>query len=163
MVRLHPYHTQENPADKCGIMYEQHNRSDEPVGAERVLYPERLLVKVGGRVAFVRTGEIAWIEAQGNYVKLHNNGQSYLIRKTMREMESLLDPRTFFRIHRSTIVNGECIRELSPLIHGDYGVTLTDGTRLVLSRNHVEKLKRAMERLWLNNTEKPLRPAPSSK
>ncbi|MBM2840797.1 MAG: Two component transcriptional regulator, LytTR family [Bacteroidetes bacterium] len=101
---------------------------------------DRVLVKNGGRVAFVRVEEIDWIEAQGNYLRLHRGSESHLVRQTMNEMEASLDPRRFLRIHRSTIVNIERIKELRPLIHGDYIVVLFDSTALTLSRNYRHKV-----------------------
>lgn len=107
--------------------------NDEPTGNG---YVDRVLVKNGGRVAFVRVEEIDWIEAQGNYLRLHKVNGSYLVRQTMNEMEASLDPRKFLRIHRSTIVNIERIKELRPLVHGDYIVVLSGSTALTLSRNY---------------------------
>lgn len=101
---------------------------------------ERVLVKNGGRVAFVRVGEIDWIEAQGNYLRLHRGSESHLVRQTMNEMEMSLDPRKFLRIHRSTIVNIERIKEFRPLVHGDFTVELYDNTALTLSRNYRHKV-----------------------
>ena len=76
-------------------------------------------MKSGGRVFFVRTDDIDWIEASGNYVRLHLKEQSSLFRETMNQMESRLDPQRFFRIHRSRIVNTERIKELQPWFNGD--------------------------------------------
>jgi two-component system, LytTR family, response regulator len=103
-------------------------------------YAERLLVKTGGRVMFLRSEEIDWIEAQGNYLRLHKGQDSYLIRQTMSEMEARLNPSRFLRIHRSSIVNIERIKELHPLFHGDYNVVLQNGIRLTLSRNYRHKV-----------------------
>ena len=79
---------------------------------------DRLVVKSGGRVFFVRADDIVWIEAAGNYVRLHLREQSHLFRETMNQMESRLDPERFFRIHRSRIVNTEHIKELQPWLNG---------------------------------------------
>ncbi len=103
-------------------------------------YTDRLLVKTGGRVLFLRVEEIDWVEAQGNYLRLHRGMDAYLIRQTMSEMEAALDPRKFLRIHRSTIVNIERIKELRPMFHGDYGVVLYNGAKLTLSRNYRHKV-----------------------
>jgi two-component system LytT family response regulator len=103
-------------------------------------YTDRLLVKTGGRVRFLRVEEIDWVEAQGNYLRLHRSTGSYLIRQTMSDMETILDPHKFLRIHRSTIVNIERVKELRPMFHGDYGVVLHNGTRLTLSRNYRHKM-----------------------
>ena len=105
---------------------------------------ERLVVKSGGRVFFLRTDEIDWIEAAGNYVRLHLGTESHLFRETMNRMESRLDPRRFARIHRSRIVNTERIKELQPWFNGDYVVILRDGTRLTLSRGYREKLQQRL-------------------
>jgi two-component system LytT family response regulator len=105
---------------------------------------ERLVVKSGGRVFFLRTDEIDWIEAAGNYVRLHLGAESHLFRETMNRMESRLDTRRFARIHRSRIVNTERIKELQPWFNGDYVVVLRDGTRLTLSRGYREKLQQRL-------------------
>src|SRR5512134_2376593 len=75
---------------------------------------DRLVVKSGGRLFFLRTDEIDWVEAAGNYVRLHVGGASHLLRETMTAMEARLDPEKFFRIHRCRIVNMDRIQELQP-------------------------------------------------
>jgi two-component system LytT family response regulator len=102
---------------------------------------DRLVVKSGGRVFFLRTDEIDWIEAAGNYVRLHLGEESHLFRETMNGMEARLDSRRFVRIHRSRIVNTERIKELQPWFNGEYVVILRNGTRLTLSRGYREKLQ----------------------
>jgi two-component system LytT family response regulator len=102
---------------------------------------DRLVIKSGGRVCFVRTEEIDWIEAAGNYLRLHVGPEVHLLRETMSRLESRLDPRQFPRIHRSTMVNLERIQELQPSFHGDFIVVLRDGTELTLSRGYREKLQ----------------------
>lgn len=102
---------------------------------------ERFVIKSGGRVFFVRAADIDWIEAAGNYVKLHVGTESHLFRETMNAIESQLDPDNFFRIHRSHIVNIERVKELQPWFNGEYVVFLKSGTRLTLSRGYREKLQ----------------------
>ncbi|MGE0362389.1 MAG: LytR/AlgR family response regulator transcription factor [Vicinamibacterales bacterium] len=102
---------------------------------------DRLVVKSGGRVFFLRTDDIVWIEAAGNYVRLHLGEDSHLFRETMNGMEARLDPRRFVRIHRSRIVNSDRIKELQPWFNGEYVVILQNGTRLTLSRGYREKLQ----------------------
>ena len=102
---------------------------------------DRFVVKSGGRIFFVRTAEIDWIEAAGNYVKLHVGNDSHLIRETMNGVEGKLSPDTFVRIHRCHIVNIEQVRELQPWFNGEYVVFLKNGTRLTLSRGYREKLQ----------------------
>jgi len=105
---------------------------------------QRIVVKSSGRVFFVKVDDIDWIEAEGNYVRLHMGAQSHLLRETMKGMESVLDESQFIRIHRSTIVNADRIRELQPLFHGEYAVILRDGTRLVASRGPDNRLKKLL-------------------
>jgi two-component system LytT family response regulator len=102
---------------------------------------DRLVVKSGGRVFFLRTDEIDWIEAAGNYVRLHLGEESHLFRETMNRMETRLDARRFVRIHRSRIVNTERIKELQPWFNGEHVVILRNGTRLPLSRGYRDRLQ----------------------
>ena len=97
---------------------------------------ERVVVKSGSRIIFMRSSSIEWLEAQGDYVMLHVQKSGHLVRETMSAIEQRLDPRRFARIHRSAIVNLDFIRELRPLWGGDYRVFLHDGTQLTLSRNY---------------------------
>jgi two-component system LytT family response regulator len=103
-------------------------------------YPERLIVKAGGRVFFLRTEEIDWVEAAGNYVRLHARNEAHLLRESMKNMEAKLDPKLFVRIHRSAIVNVDRIKELEPWFHGEYIVIMRDGTRLTSSRVFSDRL-----------------------
>ncbi len=107
---------------------------------------DRLVVKSGGRLFFLRTDEIDWIEAAGNYVRLHVGPVSHLLRETMNAIEGRLDPEKFFRIHRSRIVNMERIQEMQPWLNGEYAVLLRTGTRLTLSRGYREKLQDRLAR-----------------
>lgn len=105
----------------------------------------RLVIRDGGRVLFLGTDEIDWIGAAGNYVEIHAGKQVHLLRETMHALEGRLDPGCFLRIHRSTIVRVDCIRELYADFHGDYSVRLRDGTRLTLSRTHKDRLKKLLD------------------
>ena len=107
---------------------------------------DRFVVKSGGRIFFVRTAEIDWIEAAGNYVKLHVGADSHLIRETMNAVEQRLSPDAFVRIHRCHIVNIEQVRELQPWFNGEYVVFLKNGTRLTLSRGYRERLQERVGR-----------------
>lgn len=108
-------------------------------------YVKRLTIKSLGRTVFVVVDEIDWIGASGNYLELHTGKKTHLVRETMAEMEEKLDPSMFVRIHRSTIVNLERIREMQPLFKGDQILILKDGTELAVSRNYREKLIAAIE------------------
>lgn len=102
---------------------------------------DRLIIKAEGRIYFVKTEEIDWIEAAGNYVTLHMGKEEHLMRETMGSMEEKLDPEKFMRIHRSNIVNLERIKEIQPWFNGEYLVILKDDTRLTLSRKYRERFK----------------------
>ena len=102
---------------------------------------ERFVIKSGGRVFFVRADEIDWIEAAGNYVKLHVGAETHLLRETMNAVEAQLPRETFYRIHRCHIVNIERVKELQPWFNGEYVVFLRTGARLTLSRGYREKLQ----------------------
>ncbi len=104
-------------------------------------YLDRIVVRAGGRVLFLRVDELDWIEAAGNYVRLHSGAEEYLYRETLSRMEAALDPARFARIHRSSIVNVERIKELHQLFRGDYTVVLRDGRELTLSKAYRERLK----------------------
>lgn len=113
---------------------------------ERARYPDRLEVKSSGRVRILKVDEIDWIDAAGNYVKIHARGETLTLRETMGRIEERLDPRRFMRIHRSTIVSIERIRELRQQQHGDYVVVLEGGQRLTLSRSYRDQMHELLAR-----------------
>jgi two-component system LytT family response regulator len=102
---------------------------------------DRVVIRSGGRVSFLKAEEVDWIEAEGNYLRIHAGQKSHLVRDTMNEIEARLDPSRFVRIHKSTIVNTERIREIQPLFNGAHSVLLRDGTRLTWSRGYRERLR----------------------
>lgn len=111
-------------------------------GADRpVQYRERFIIKSGGRISFVKACDIVWIEAAGDYVCFHLEGKTYLLRETMSDMESKLDPRYFLRIHRSTIVNAEYIQELRSHANGEYRIRMSEGSELKSSRSYRRQLQ----------------------
>ena len=104
-------------------------------------YPVWLLVRQDGRSFFVRVADIDWVEASRNNVLLHVGKATHAYHDTMQGIESKLDGRRFLRIHRSTIVNIERVKELEPWFNGDYVVALRDGTKLTLSATYRWALK----------------------
>ena len=110
-------------------------------------YLERLVIKAAGRIYFLETNDIDWIEAEGNYVSVHAGKKSHLLRETISSLESQLDPKKFLRIHRSSIVRIDRIRELQPWFHGEFRVVLQNGMQLTLSRNYRDKLQEALGKL----------------
>jgi two-component system LytT family response regulator len=110
-------------------------------------FADRLVIKATGRVYFLKTEDIDWIEACGNYVTLHVGAETHLLRETLSHLENRLDPGRFLRIHRSRLVNLDCIKELTPLFNGDYTVALQSGDELTLSRTYRDRLQELIERL----------------
>jgi two-component system LytT family response regulator len=104
-------------------------------------YLTRFMVKVGGRVIFVNPSDVDWIEADNYYIKLHVAGRAHLLRLSMKELEGRLDPKLFWRIHRSAIINLDRVKELHQHPGGEYVVVLRDGTELKLSRARRERLQ----------------------
>jgi two-component system, LytTR family, response regulator len=105
---------------------------------------DRIMIKTGGRVFFVKAHELDWIEAADNYVRLHRNQDVYLIRETLSALESRLDPSQFARIHRSTIVNLDRVTEMHQAVSRGYVAVLGNGTRLKVSPWYRERLEERM-------------------
>jgi two-component system, LytTR family, response regulator len=101
---------------------------------------DRVAVKVDGVLKIVRTSDVDWWETDGNYMRLHVNGGSHLIRMTAASIEPQLDQRAFIRIHRRYIVNVDRIVEVQPWFAGDAIVVLRNGAKLRLSRTYRERL-----------------------
>lgn len=101
----------------------------------------RLVVKAEGRVVFLKTDEIDWIEAASNYVRLQAGSESYLMREGISHIAARLNPNQFLRIHRSIIVNVQRIKELQPCNRGEYMVILTNGKELSCSRGYRARLQ----------------------
>jgi len=117
-------------------------RETERKGAKRdERYLTRLMIKASSRMMLLKVDEIDFIEADGNYAKLHVGRKTHLLREKMNDLEGRLDPAKFVRIHRSIIVNLDRIKELHPHFNGDYVVVLEDGRQLKLSRTRREHLE----------------------
>jgi len=112
----------------------QHLRSKDP-------FVRRLVIKESGRVFFLRVEELDWIEAAGNYVKLHVGSEHHLMRETMRALESRLDPERFVRVHRGAIVNLDRVKELRPGLRGEYLVIMKRGEEIASSRSQSERIR----------------------
>jgi two-component system LytT family response regulator len=124
---------QQAPNHQLSRLLEEINRKKD--------YLERIPVPVKGRFLFFNVRDLDWIEAEGNYLRLHGGPTSHLIRGNMNDMEAKLDPDKFMRIHRSTIVNLQRIREVQPWFHGHHRVVMTSGRELKLSRYQKDKLR----------------------
>lgn len=104
-------------------------------------YAARFVVRAAGKLTFVRPQDVDWIDAAGNYVRLHSGGRQHLLRETMKSIEARLDPEIFVRVHRSAIVNIDRVASLEPYFHGEYVVVMRDGAKLTSSRSHSARLR----------------------
>ena len=107
-------------------------------------WPQRLGVRRGPRVLLVDVETIDWIEADGDYARVHAGGAEHLVSERMQGLESILDPRRFLRIHRSVIVNLQRVRELQRDPDGGGAAILAGGLRLRVARSRWEALERAL-------------------
>lgn len=108
--------------------------------------PDRLVFKESGRVVFLRTDTIDWLEADGNYVRLHAGNDAHYFRETLAGLEAQLPADKFLRINRSTIVNLDRVKELRPMFYGDCSVLLQNGAKLTLSRTFRSRFDRILGR-----------------
>jgi DNA-binding LytR/AlgR family response regulator len=114
---------------------------DEGEPAEPVERPERLLVKKFGKEFLVNVRDIEWAEASGNYVNLHVANRIYPLRDTMNNLYQRLDPDKFARVHRSYIVNVDCVSEIEPLDTGDARIHLHNRAQVPVSRRYRDALR----------------------
>ena len=119
----------------------EERESERKESLQQQSYLTRLMIKGTHRVTLLKVDEIDFIEADGNYAKLHVGRRSHLLREKMSDLEGQLDPGKFVRIHRSIIVNLDRIKEMQPHFNGDYVVVLEDGRQLRLSRTRRELLE----------------------
>ena len=101
---------------------------------------QRLVIKSGARMLFLHPEKIEWVEAEKDYVRLHVGKENHLVRETMNEIEKKLQSERFVRVHRSTIVNLDYVKEMKPLPSGEYDISMRDGTLLRLSRGYRARL-----------------------
>jgi len=106
---------------------------------------DRLVIREGGTVVFLRPDEVDWIEAAGNYVRVHAGRERHLVRSTLSDMEDRLAPHGFLRASRSALVNLARVRKVDPGSSGTYVAVLEDGRRIPISRRAVPRLRRAIE------------------
>lgn len=108
---------------------------------ERPRPEARFVVRLASKMTLVRAADVEWIAGEGNYARLHSGGRRHLVRETLKSVEARLDPGKFVRVHRSAIVNVECVASLEPHVHGQYVLTMKDGSRITSSRTHSPKLR----------------------
>jgi two-component system LytT family response regulator len=106
----------------------------------RHLPSQRLVIKSGARMLFLQPEKVEWVEAEKDYVRLHVGKETHLVRETMNSFEKKLESRHFVRVHRSTIVNLDFVKEMKPLPSGEYDIVMRDGTPLRLSRGYRSRI-----------------------
>jgi len=119
----------------------------EQIPAQETQYAERLAVRSAGRIFFQKVQQVDCFTAAANYIQVHTGAQIHRIRCTMNHLEARLDPRRFARIHRCTVINLDRLKDIRPLPHGDYIVTLLDGKEFTLSRNYRPKFRKLLSSL----------------
>lgn len=108
-------------------------------------YLRRFILEEEGRLFFVKAEDVDWIQAQGNYIRLHSRSHSHRLRQTMDNVESMLDPHQFLRVHRSVIVNLERVLEFQLPARGNRFVVLQNGKRLPLGKSYRGDLRRTLQ------------------
>jgi two-component system LytT family response regulator len=111
-----------------------------------VRQPQVLPIRQGRKTVRVPIPAIQWVDAAGDYMCVHAEGDTHILRGTMKELEEILDPRLFQRVHRSTIVNLRFVRSLRAHMNGEYFLTLEGGQELKLSRTYRDKVEHFLER-----------------
>jgi two-component system, LytTR family, response regulator len=109
-------------------------------------YAEILPIREDAETIRLNVGSIDWIDAAGDYMCVHASGRTYVLRETMKSLESVLDPKIFQRVHRSTIVNISRVRRLRPHTNGEYFLTLEDGQEIKLSRSYRDRVDQLLAR-----------------
>ena len=109
-------------------------------------YPEVLPIRDDNGTVRLDVSHIDWIDAAGDYMCVHADGRTYVLRETMKSLEAILDPKIFQRVHRSTIVNIQRVRRLRPHTNGEYFLTLDDGQEIKLSRSYRDRVDQLLQR-----------------
>ena len=108
-------------------------------------WPDKITIRDGGEIRLIKVADIEWIDAAGDYMCVHAGGSTHVMRTTMKQLEAMLNPARFLRIHRSTIVNIAGITAAQPLNNGEYLLTLEGKTQLKVSRGYRDRVKQLLE------------------
>lgn len=104
-------------------------------------WPEKITVKDGSDIQFIRVADISWVDAAGDYMCIHAAGKTHIMRITMKQLEGMLNPAKFLRVHRSTIVNSRVIVGAQTLSNGEYLLNLEGDTQLKVSRSYKDRIR----------------------
>jgi two-component system LytT family response regulator len=118
----------------------QRPAANGPAGQNGTRYTNRIVFKSRGRIVFLPVSDIRWISAEENYVRISTQGETHLLRETMAHLEEKLDPNMFLRVHRSSIVNLQHVKEVRTEADGEYAVVLVNGEKLTMSRGYRSRI-----------------------
>lgn len=104
-------------------------------------WPEKITIKDGNDIQFIRVADIGWVDAAGDYMCIHAAGRTHIMRITMKQLEDMLNPAQFLRVHRSTIVNSRIITGAQTLNNGEFLLNLEGGTQLKVSRSYKDRIR----------------------
>jgi len=145
-------HAQQSMGSKEQLMALVSGRNKAGSGGELVIedapsarWPERLTIKDGNQFQFIRVADIQWIDAAGDYMCVHAAGKTHIMRTTMKRLEATLNPDTFLRVHRSSIVNSNSIVSAAAHLNGEYILTLEGGAQLKVSRSYRDRIKSLLQ------------------
>jgi two-component system, LytTR family, response regulator len=113
---------------------------NDAAGRNGSRYTTRIVFKSRGRIVFLPVSDIRWISAEENYVRICTQGETHLLRETMARLEEKLDPEMFLRVHRSSIVNLQHVKEVRTEADGEYAVVLVNGEKLTMSRGYRSRI-----------------------
>ncbi|TXS93834.1 response regulator transcription factor [Parahaliea maris] len=128
-----------------GLNGENPGSIEEPGTSGGKQWPEKLTIKDGCDIQFIKVADIQWVDAAGDYMCVHAGGDTHIMRITMKQLEAQLNPEQFLRVHRSTIVNANGIVRAQTLNNGEYLLTLEAGTQIKVSRSYRDKVKHLID------------------
>ena len=125
---------------------DEHTLREQLEQAQQKRYAEILPIRDDSETVRLNVATIDWIDAAGDYMCVHAEGRTYVLRETMKSLAAILDPKVFQRVHRSTIVNVRRVRRLRPHTNGEYFLTLEDGQEIKLSRSYRDRVDQLLQR-----------------
>jgi two-component system LytT family response regulator len=129
------------------ILVNQQPAGNGAAGRNGIRYTTRIVFKSRGRIVFLPVSDIRWISAEENYVRINTQTETHLLRETMGRLEEKLDPEMFLRVHRSSIVNLQHVKEVRTEADGEYTVVLVNGEKLTMSRGYRSRINE-----WLTHS-----------
>jgi len=141
---LKPYDTSRFLTAVAKVRKSSRNEHSKVTTLAETVRRDRFVIRTDGRYIMLKPREIEFVEAAGNYLQVHVGEKQFTVRETMSSLETRLDNQRFVRIHRSTLINLDYIKELEATFHGEYVITLRSGQRVTLSRTYRSKLEQIL-------------------